>query len=109
MNESAARTFRNARREAIFVIVLWFLAFFWTLGYCYLFGYRHAPDAWVVRIGLAEPASNAPPEIVLGLPSWVTYGILAPWLICSVITVLFGLFFMTDDDLGVEREEAPHA
>src|SRR5688500_2395748 len=109
MNESAVRTFRNALREARFVIVFWFLALFWTLGYCYLRGYQHAPDSWVVRAGLAEPATAAPPRVVLGMPSWVTYGILAPWLVCSIVTVLFGMYGIADDDLGIEREEDLHA
>jgi hypothetical protein len=109
MTDSAAETYRNARREARFVIVLWFLALVWTVGYCYLRGYHHAPDSWVVQAGLAEAGLPEKVHFVFGLPSWITYGILAPWLICSIITVWFGLYYMRDDDLGVDREEPPHA
>ena len=109
MNEAAAATYRHARREARFVIILWFLALVWTVGYCYLHGYRHAPDDFVVRVGLAEPPGQEPPRVILGMPSWVTFGIFAPWVACSVITVLFGMYGIKDDELGVEFEEAPHA
>lgn len=105
MNEPAIRTYRNARREMRFVVVLWFLAFSWTLGYCYLRGYQHPPDAWVVTSGLATPRTKENLKLVMGLPDWVAYGILAPWLTCSVITVWFGLYGMRDDDLGIDQEE----
>ena len=108
MNESAARTFRNSRREMRFVTVLWFLAFSWTLSYCYLNGYQHAPDAWAVRAGLASPRSPENLKVILGVPDWVAYGILAPWIVCSVVTVWFGMYGMRDDDLGIDKEEETH-
>jgi hypothetical protein len=37
------RLFRNARREAVIVAAVWFLALAWTVGYCTLRGYRHPP------------------------------------------------------------------
>ena len=105
MNESAARTYRNSLREMRFVTILWFLAFAWTLSYCYLNGYQHAPDAWVVKSGLATPRTPQNLKLVFGMPDWVAYGILAPWLACSAITVVFGKYCMRDDDLGVDKEE----
>ena len=103
--ESAARTLRHSRREALFVALLWLAAITWTVGYCYLRGYRHAPDSWAVQQGLAEPRNAANFRTVAGLPDWVAYGVIAPWLVCSAATVLFGLYGMRDDDLGTERDE----
>jgi hypothetical protein len=102
---AAARTFRHARREAVFVLIVWALALVWTVGYCYLRGYQHAPDSWVVRAGLAAERTPDNFRTVAGLPDWVAVGIVLPWLICTAITIAFCLFFMTDDDLGTEAEE----
>ena len=104
MNDAAVRTFRNARREAIFVLCVWLLALLWTVGYCYLHGYRHSPESWVVRNGLMEPTDLERTTIYLGMPLWVFWGILAPAVCCSVITLLFGIFGMKDDALGEEQE-----
>src|SRR5438034_480594 len=59
-NRQAAESLeRNARREARTVLIVWALALLWSVGYCYLHGYQHAPDAWVVQIGLATPRTVA--------------------------------------------------
>src|SRR5438552_3664416 len=64
-----ARTLEsNARREARTVLIVWALALVWSVGYCYLRGYQHAPDAWVVQIGLATPRTVADFGHVAGFP-----------------------------------------
>jgi hypothetical protein len=103
MNDAAARTLRNARREAIFVLFIWFLALIWTVGYCYLFGYRHTSDSWLVRNGILAPSPDRLP-LQFGLPAWVLWGIVAPAGSCTIITLLLGLFGMKDDALGEEQE-----
>lgn len=103
--EPAASLYRHARREAILVMLVWALALVWTLGYCYLHGYRHAANSWVVQAGLARPVAEQEFRQVAGLPEWVTYGILAPWLACTAVTIVFALFVIRDDDLGTEAEE----
>jgi hypothetical protein len=103
--ESDARLYRHARREAVIVIVVWALALVWSVGYCYLRGYEHAPDSWVIQTGLArQPAAGAHRQIA-GLPEWVFHGIVVPWLACTAFTIVFALFGMKDDELGVEAEE----
>src|SRR5262245_51196876 len=92
--EADRRLLRNARREAWIVVVVWALALVWTVGYCYIHGYEHDPQA---------PAP--PPAQILGFPDWVTCGIMIPWLLCTLFTVGFGLFGMSDDDVGRESEE----
>jgi hypothetical protein len=108
MNDSAARTFRNSLGEFRFVSVCWFCAFLWTLSFCYLRGYQHPADSWLVQIGLAEPRTSGNFRLVLGMPDWIVWGIMLPWIICSVITVLYGLYGMKDDDLGIEAEGETH-
>ncbi|MCI0464700.1 MAG: hypothetical protein L0Z62_47865 [Gemmataceae bacterium] len=103
-SKPSARLFRNARREAILVGVVWFLALTWTVGYCWLHGYQHEPDSWVVQQGLARSRTAQDFQHFGGIPDWVFIGILIPWLICSAFTIGFCLG-MKDDDLGTEVEE----
>lgn len=103
--EAAARLYHHARAEAVFVVVVWALALLWTVGTCYLYGYQHDADSWVVRTGLARVRTPNEFSYYAGFPDWVLLGIIAPWLACTAITVFFCLFGMKDDDLGTEAEE----
>ena len=134
MTDPSAQTYRNARREARFVLLVWLIALIWTVSYCYLHGYPHEPDSWLVRQGLATPVRigpsrsavhglaavagaavvawepgndlSAPLPQTWGLPSWVFWGIAVPAAICSAVTLAYGLFGMADDALGAEGGEA---
>ncbi|MBL8799146.1 MAG: hypothetical protein JNM56_34995 [Planctomycetia bacterium] len=103
--EAARTLLRNARREAVLTLIVWAAALCWTVGYCYLFGYRHTDDSWLVQQGWIGARTDADFAQIAGLPDWVLFGILLPWLLCSTWTFCFGLFIMRDDDLGVEAEE----
>jgi hypothetical protein len=103
--ESAARLFRHARREAVVILLVWALALAWTVGWCYLRGYRHEPDSWAVQAGWAVVRMPQDVQHFGGIPDWVVQGVLAPWLVCTLCTLGFGLFVMKDDDLGTEVEE----
>jgi hypothetical protein len=105
MIDPAVRTFRNARREALIVLSVWFAALVWTVGYCYVNGYSHDPDGWLVRNGLAEAQPAAITQMSFGMPKWICWGIVSPALCCALFTLAFGLFVMRDDPLGVENEE----
>ena len=83
---------QSSRREAAFVVVVWVLACLYTLGFCGLRGYS------------AHPAS--PPPLVLGIPDWVCWGVLAPWMLVLALTVWFAFRGMQDVDLGEERSES---
>ena len=63
---------------------LWLLAFVWTIGYCHQFGTNRTLDNLT---------------FVFGIPDWVFWGILIPWLICAVLSCLFSQFVMTDAPL----------
>ena len=57
-------------------------------------------------------ASPHPPERLsqtAGFPTWVWYGIVLPWVGCTVFTILFGIYGMKDDDLGAEADDHPEA
>ncbi|MCE9532371.1 MAG: hypothetical protein K8T89_14810 [Planctomycetes bacterium] len=106
MLDPAAETFKNSRREAWVVWIVWFFALIWTVGYCYLNGYSHAADCWLVKNGIADVRPAAITQHRFGMPMWICYGIVAPAIVCSVFTFLFGFFGMKDDALGLEKEEA---
>ena len=105
MSEPALTTFRHARREACIVLLVWLVALIWTVGYCYIHGYRHDSDNPLVRYGIAEENPRALTQHRFGMPMWVCWGIFAPAVACSLFTLAFGLFGMPDDPLGVEKEE----
>jgi len=81
-----------ARREALVIVGLFALFFIWSVGVCYAIGFISA-----------EPADAAKPvevATVLGMPTWIFWGILMPWLAVDLVAVWFCFSFMTDDDLG---------
>lgn len=80
---------RSARREALAALLVWLLAMSYTVGYCYLYGYRRDPST--IRL-------------IWGVPDWVLWGIVAPWTVCTVFAGIFALF-VSDADLGQERDE----
>ncbi|VTS08222.1 Uncharacterized protein OS=Planctomyces maris DSM 8797 GN=PM8797T_05000 PE=4 SV=1 [Tuwongella immobilis] len=96
----AQTTYRNARREAWFVALIWFLSLTWVVGYCYLRGYQHDADSWLVRMGLAVPRTAENFTAYFGFPDWILFGVFLPWIICSLITLWFGMSYMKEDDLG---------
>lgn len=81
----------SARREGLVVLVIWLVAMGYTITYCYLHGYHRSVESLT---------------FVLGIPDWVFWGIVAPWMICVVASWLFSYVLMTDADLGEENEEA---
>ncbi|MBA62015.1 MAG: hypothetical protein CMJ76_06575 [Planctomycetaceae bacterium] len=84
-------TFLNSRREAIIVFICWFVAMCWAIPYCYFNGYN-----------VADP-SQIP--TTFGIPSWIVWGIGAPWVAADVFTYWLCFWFMKDDDLGVAGDE----
>ncbi len=84
-------TFVNSRREAIVIFISWFVAMCWAVPYCYFNGYN-----------IADPADI---PTTFGIPSWVVWGIGAPWIAADLFTTWFCFRFMQDDDLGVAGDE----
>jgi hypothetical protein len=102
---TSASLYRHARQEAGVTLLVWFVALLWSVGYCYLNGYQHAEDSWVVRWNLAEVRTAGEIKTVFGFPEWAFYGFVVPWFCCTLFTIVYCGFFMREDDLGAEQEE----
>ena len=42
------------------------------------------------------------PHLILGIPAWVMWGLVVPWIATIAVTWLFALFVMKDDEPYVE-------
>ncbi len=84
---------KHARREALIIGAVWFLATTYCCAYCYLFG--------TIRSG--RPLGPQDVHPILGMPSWVFWGVMVPWALCALFTFWFAGFFMADDDLGKDH------
>lgn len=80
----------HSRREAVWILVLWAIGFLWTVPCCYLLGYRSG-------------AESIP--LIWGMPAWVVWGVVVPWIACGAASVVLCAFFMQDDDLGRADDE----
>lgn len=76
---------RSARREAALALAIWLVAMIYTITYCYLHGYGRTAESLT---------------FVLWFPDWVFWGIVVPWGICVLISVVFAFGFMGDEPLG---------
>ncbi|MFK7819836.1 MAG: DUF997 family protein [Planctomycetaceae bacterium] len=83
-------TFLNTRREAVIIFIAWCIALLWAVPTCYFLGYNKTPEEL---------------KTVLGIPSWVFWGIGVPWFVADVFTIWFCTFCMTDDDLGENESQ----
>lgn len=93
MTSSDDPVLRNARREAIIILAAWLTVLVYCCTYCFLFGY------------IREGQDLGPEDIrpILGIPSWFFWGVVVPWIVCGLFTIVFAGFFMTDDDLGADH------
>lgn len=83
--------FLNARREALITIFVWIVGLVWTVGYCLLTGYDVPADQM---------------KVTLGIPNWIFWGILVPWILVILFTIWFGLFYIADDKLAQGQDES---
>ncbi len=113
----------HSLREAKIILIIWAICLVFSCTSCYLFGYLTHPvgdgftiSAWV---GPLESFDRHPDSLKtplgLGIPDWVLYGIVAPWLACIAMTFWFCLFVFHNDELGnggeverCHRGEQPH-
>lgn len=105
--------FLNSRKEAAVILLAWAGCFVYTVVACYFGGYlSHEPLPGSVGPDVADwfgplrefdrdPASLTTP-FGLGIPDWVLWGVIAPWVACIVLTFWFCFFYFSEDDLGEE-------
>jgi hypothetical protein len=79
----------TARREALVVALIFICAMSYSVLYCYWNGYHRPPESL---------------SLVFGVPDWVFWGVVAPWMICLLLSFWFGSTFMHDAELGVGEE-----
>ena len=90
--EDLGESFRQSRKELWFMLVSWAVFLIWTLSY----NSTHAFD--MEKSGI---------DPIIGMPQWVFFGILVPWVAALVLTICFAMFFMKDTELlDVESEQA---
>jgi hypothetical protein len=76
---------RNARREGLLIMTLWLVALLWSVSAAYVGGYGRDVDD--IRL-------------VLGMPDWVFWSVVAPWGACLTFSSWFCFRYMADDPLG---------
>ena len=81
---------RNARREALVVLVAFVVAMSYTVTYCALYGYERSIDEL---------------SFVWGFPDWVFWGIVVPWAVSLAFSVWFAFCYMSDEHLGDDVDE----
>jgi magnesium-transporting ATPase (P-type) len=83
---SQYRHVRQCIKEARFVALTWISA----LLFC---------GCWIRYFGYIPPADRPEvPALVLGIPSWVVWGLLVPWIALILVTWFFAAFILKDDE-----------
>lgn len=77
---------QSARREMALALCTWAVACVYTLTVCLTRGY-------------ARDVERDPLTYILGFPDWVFWGIIVPWIACTVFSAWFALRFMRDESL----------
>jgi hypothetical protein len=81
---------RNARREGLVIMALWAACLVWSTASGWWLGYRREPHEITV---------------IFGIPDWICWSVILPWIICLIFSVWFCFVFMADDDLGQDPDE----
>jgi hypothetical protein len=71
--------YRRTRREAIVAALIWVIAGVWTIAASYIL------------------SAERPLRFVAGLPHWVVWGILLPWVTAFVVHVWYSLVYVRDE------------
>jgi len=83
---------RSARREMKVAVVFWLVCAAWAVGLGKFLAYRKLEDG----VGV---------DMILGMPSWVFWVVILPWILATIFTLWFALRFMKDHDLLAEGGE----
>jgi len=112
--------YRNAKREAWVITGMFTVCLVYTCTYCYLFGYTSheglpgsTGQAIGEMVGPLEQFNRDPKTLTtpfgLGIPDWILYGIVIPWLACIAASFWFCIFYFAEDDLGSDDTSTDNA
>lgn len=89
--------FVSSRREAIVSLALFGIFLIYVLSTSFWLG--------------IQPATHADGTIatILGMPSWVFWGILVPWLAADLVTAWFCFSLMKNEPLEDSKDQSPQA
>lgn len=73
--------FQRTRREALLAGFIWCFFAAWTIVACYILGYLPAKVTFV-----------------FGMPTWVLWGVIVPWITAAIVNSLFAIFVLADDE-----------
>ena len=73
--------FLRTRKEAIVAGVIWAIFFVWVVGVSYVMGY-----------------GDTDITTTFGMPSWVFWGCLVPFVVATIVNSVFTMVFLKDDD-----------
>ncbi|MFP6700711.1 MAG: DUF997 family protein [Planctomycetaceae bacterium] len=86
MGDPESRHLAQCLREVRIVVLLWLAGLAWTLVVVVGWGY--------------VPVAERPevPALILGIPSWVVWGLVVPWCLEVVAAWWFAVRVLADDD-----------
>lgn len=90
MSDNTDPVVRTGRREALIVVGIWLTAAAWSVTTSY-------------RLGYNRPVEEL--KLIWGFPEWTFWGVAVPWVVCIVISWIFGVLFVHDAHLGEELPE----
>ncbi|WP_136247254.1 DUF997 family protein [Halomonas borealis] len=79
-NNSDRRYYLRTRREAAVAGLIWLVFLVWTVGVSYWLGYVHNDFS-----------------TVMGLPTWIFWGVLVPFGAATLANSLYAFFYLEDD------------
>jgi hypothetical protein len=85
--------FEHSRREGLIIMAVWLASTIFCCSVCYFLGYIR-PD---------RPLGPDDVHPVFGIPAWMFWGVIVPWLASAVFTFWFAGWYMADDDLGSDH------
>lgn len=85
----------NSRRETLVIVVTCLVMAALSLGVCFRLGLGAVTEEEVVE------------QAIWGVPSWVFWGLLVPWIAGTAFTAWFAFAVLRDDPLGSDEPSAP--
>jgi hypothetical protein len=81
-------SYRRTLKEAMVALLLWLGAGIWVISVSYWLGYKR------------------PVHSVAGIPNWVVWGVLLPWVTLFILHTWYSLWFLRADDRGDDSKNS---